>query len=421
MGSCLNTEQSMSLLLIFLLAGSQAASLPAKYSETTRKRVSRVLTEFPVIDGHNDFPMALRQLLRNDVSLLDFDSDLTQVEPWSSYWANHIDLPRMRKGQMGGQFWSAFIGCSAQFHDAVQLFLEQIDVIRQFVARYPDDLHWATSVADIEEARGQGKIASLIGVESGHAIGSSLPLVRTLYRMGARYMTLTHGCNTPWADAAQVEVGDFPPRVGGLSKFGEKVVREMNRLGMLVDLSHVSSDAMRQALAVTRAPVIFSHSGARAICTYPRNVPDDVLQMVAEKGGIVMVNFFPYFLTDDYPARNATVQDVVAHINHIRAVAGVEHVGIGGDYNGINVTPVGLEDVSHYPEVFAALIEDGTYDWTDEELAMVASQNLINTFRAVEEVRDLLASEGEQPDNSWIPEADLGSDTGCNSDFPPKP
>jgi len=322
---------------------------------------------------------------------------------------------------MGGQFWSAFIGCSAQFHDAVQLFLEQIDVIRQFVSRYPDDLHWATSVADIEEARAEGKIASLIGVESGHAIGSSLPLVRTLYRMGARYMTLTHGCNTPWADAAQVEVGDFPPRVGGLSEFGEKVVREMNRLGMLVDLSHVSSDAMRQALAVTRAPVIFSHSGARAICSYPRNVPDDVLQMVAEKGGIVMVNFFPYFLTDDYPARNATVQDVVAHINHIRAVAGVEHVGIGGDYNGINVTPVGLEDVSHYPEVFAALIEDGTYDWTDEELGLLASQNLINTFRAVEEVRDLLASEGEEPDNSWIPEVDLGSDTGCNSDFPPKP
>jgi len=410
----------MSLLFLFLLSAAQAASLPGRYSESTRKRVERVLAEFPVIDGHNDFPMGLRQLLRNDISKLDFDTDLTKVEPWASYWANHIDLPRMRKGQMGGQFWSAFIGCDAQFHDAVQLFLEQIDVIRQFVSRYPDSLHWATSVADIEEARAQGKIASLIGVESGHAIGSSLPLVRTLYTMGARYMTLTHGCNTPWADAAQVEVGDFPPRVGGLSEFGEKVVREMNRLGMLVDLSHVSSDAMRQALAVTRAPVIFSHSGARAICSYPRNVPDDVLEMVAEKGGIVMVNFFPYFLTDDRN-RNATVQDVVAHINHIRAVAGVEHVGIGGDYNGIPSTPVGLEDVSHYPEVFAALIEDKTYDWTDEELGMVASQNLINTFRSVEEVRDLLASEGEQPDNSWIPEVDLGSDTGCNSDFPPKP
>merc|ERR1719402_1450474 len=342
----------MSLLILFFFVGSQTAFLPWQYTETTQARIERILTEFPVIDGHNDFPMGIRELLRNDISKLDFDSDLTIVEPWASYWANHIDLPRMRKGQMGGQFWSAFIGCSAQFHDAVQLFLEQIDVIHQLVARYPEDLHWATSVADIEAARAQGKIASLIGVESGHAIGSSLPLVRALYRMGARYMTLTHGCNTPWADAAQVEVGDFPPRVGGLSEFGEKVVREMNRLGMLVDLSHVSSDAMRQALAVTRAPVIFSHSGARAICSYPRNVP---------------------------------------------------------------------EDVSHYPEVFAALIEDGTYDWTDEELAMLASQNLINTFRAVEEVRDLLASEGEQPDNSWIPEVDLGLDTGCNSDFPPKP
>jgi len=410
----------MSLFILFFFVGSQTAFLPWQYTETTQARIERILTEFPVIDGHNDFPMGIRELLRNDISKLDFDSDLTIVEPWASYWANHIDLPRMRKGQMGGQFWSAYIGCSAQFHDAVQLFLEQIDVIHQLVARYPEDLHWATSVADIEAARAEGKIASLIGVESGHAIGSSLPLVRTLYRMGARYMTLTHGCNTPWADAAQVEVGDFPPRVGGLSEFGEKVVLEMNRLGMLVDLSHVSSDAMRKALAVTRAPVIFSHSGARAICSYPRNVPDDVLQMVAEKGGIVMVNFFPFFLTDDYPNRNATVQDVVAHINHIRAVAGVEHVGIGGDYNGIPYTPVGLEDVSHYPEVFAALIEDGTFDWTDEELAMVASKNLINTFRAVEEVRDLLAAEGEQPDNSWIPEADLGSDTGCNSDFPPK-
>lgn len=322
---------------------------------------------------------------------------------------------------MGGQFWSAFISCRSQFKDSVQLFLEQIDIIRQFVARYPDDLHWATSVADIEEAWAQGKIASMIGVESGHAIGSSLPLLRTLYAMGARYMTLTHGCNTPWADAAQVESGQFPARVDGISEFGAKVVLEMNRLGMLVDLSHVSSDAMRQVLAQTRAPVIFSHSGARAICSNPRNVPDDVLEMVAEVGGVVMVNFYSCFLTDECSERDATIQDVVDHINHIRLVAGVEHVGIGGDYCGIDRTPVGLEDVSHYPEVFAALVEDGTFEWTDEELGMVAGTNLMNTFRSVEAVRDLMAAEGVQADNSWIPGADLGQDIGCNSgDFPPE-
>lgn len=382
-------------------------------------RVSRILSKYPVIDGHNDFPMGIRSLLRNDVTKLRFDEDMTQIEPWASYWANHVDLPRMRKGGMGGQFWSAFVGCSSQFKDAVQLFLEQIDVIRQFVARYPDDLLWSTSVADIEEAWAQGKIASLIGVESGHAIGSSLPLLRTLYHMGARYMTLTHVCNTPWADAAQVESGSFPPRADGITEFGEKIVHEMNRLGMLVDLSHVSSDAMRQVLEVTLAPVIFSHSGARAVCSHPRNVPDDVLEIVKEVGGVVMVNFYSCFLIDDCREKDATVQDVVKHINHIRSVAGVDHVGIGSDYNGIDVTPVGLEDVSHYPEVFAALIEDGTFDWTDEELGKLAGLNLINTFRAVEAIRDLMADEGVIPDNSWIPELDLGEDVGCNSDFPP--
>jgi len=382
-------------------------------------RVNRLLTDFPVIDGHNDFAMGVRRLLRNDVSKLNFDEDLTQQEPWASYWANHVDLPRMKKGKMGGQFWSAYMGCGTQFKDAVQLFLEQIDVIRQFVAKYPDDLKFATSVADIEAAWAEGKIASLIGVESGHAIGSSLSILRTLYNMGARYMTLTHTCNTPWADAAQVESGDLPPRNDGLSEFGENIVREMQRLGMLVDLSHVSSDTMRQALAVAEAPVIFSHSGARAVCGHPRNVPDDVLQTVTQNGGVVMVNFYACFLIDDCRNQDATVQDVVKHINHIRAVAGVDHVGIGGDYNGIDKPPVDLKDVSHYPEVFAALIEDGTYEWTDEELAKLAGLNLIRTFRAAEEYRDIKAAEGALEDNNWIPEIDLGEDTGCNSDFPP--
>jgi len=425
MGSlCLKMSSSitLSLILIYLSCSSSKFVSPpggSERSQQTWERVYRVLGEHPVVDGHNDFPMGVRSLLKNDVwNSLHFDQDLTQQEPWSSYWANHCDLPRMRKGQMGGQFWSSFISCKAQFHDAVQLFLEQIDVIRQMVAKYPDDLMWAVSSDDIQAAMRSGKIASLIGVESGHAIGSSLALLRTLYEMGARYMTLTHGCNTPWADAAQVEQGYFPPRSDGISQFGHKVVLEMNRLGMLVDLSHVSSDVMRQVLDFTLAPVIFSHSGARAVCSHPRNVPDDVLQTVAQVGGVVMVNFYSCFLTDDCQEREATVEDVVKHINHIRRVAGVDHVGIGGDYNGVDITPTGLEDVSKYPEVFAALIEDGEFDWTDEDLAKLANGNLLRTFRQAEEVRDLLAENGVRPDNSWIPAADMGNDTSCNTDFP---
>ena len=187
------------------------------------ERVMRVLGEHPVIDGHNDFPMAIRSLFQNDIGKVNFDHDLTQEEPWASYWSNHCDLPRMRQGGMGGQFWSAYISCNAQFSDAVQLFMEQVDIIKQLVAKYPADLAWAVSTADIEAAMGAGKVASMIGVESGHALGSSLAILRTLYKLGVRYMTLTHGCNTPWADAAQVESGYFPPRSNGISEFGEKV------------------------------------------------------------------------------------------------------------------------------------------------------------------------------------------------------
>ena len=398
-------------VILFLVSTSHGVPCP----ENIMARVNKVLTDYPIIDGHNDFPMGVRDLLNNDVSLLNFDHDLTKEEPWASYYFNHVDIPRMKKGKMGGQFWSAYISCNSQYKDATQKFLEQIDVIHQIVDKYPEDLMWADSAADIELAITKGKIASLVGVESGHAIGSSMSILRTLYSMGARYMTLTHGCNTPWADAAQVEDGSFPSRVNGLSDFGVKIVQEMNRLGMLVDLSHVSSDAMRQAIQASFAPVIFSHSSARAIAAHSRNVPDDVLEMVKENGGIVMVNFFTCFLVENCRTQNATVLNVVKHINHIRKIAGVDHVGIGGDYNGIDVTPVDLPDVSYYPNVFAALIEDTEFEWTDEDLGKLASGNLIRVLKEVEEVRNLLAIEGQKPDNTWISSEDLGDDTACNS------
>merc|ERR1719347_1838670 len=319
--------------------------------------------------------MAIRDLVRNNISNVPFEKDLTQEEPWASFYANHVDLPRMRKGKMGGQFWSAYVSCESQFKNSIQLFMEQVDIIKQFVKRYPNDIMWATSTADIESAAEQGKIASMIGMESGHGIGSSLPILRTFYDMGVGYMTLTHGCNTPWADAAQVESGDFPPRANGITEFGVKVVHEMNRLGMLVDLSHVSS--------------------------------------------VVMVNFFTCFLADDCRDRDVTVQDAVAHINHIRQVAGVDHVGIGGDYDGVPWTPIGLEDTSQYPNLFAALIEDDTFEWTDEDLGKLASGNILRTFKEVEFVRDALALGGVEADNSWIPEEDIQEDLQCSYDFPP--
>jgi len=318
---------------------------------------------------------------------------------------------------MGGQFWSAYVDCDSQFKDATQKFLEQIDIIKQLVERYPQDLMWAESADDIEVAIANGKIASLIGVESGHAIGSSLPLLRSLYFLGARYMTLTHGCNTPWADASQVEEGSLSPRVEGLSQFGVLVVKEMNRLGMLVDLSHVSSDTMRQAIAASEAPVIFSHSSARAISAHARNVPDDVLELVRNNRGIVMVNFYACFLIDDCGSSNATVKDIVKHINHIRRVAGVDCVGIGGDFNGIEMPPIDINDVSHYPEVFVALIEDEEFGWTDEDLGKLASGNIIRVFKEVESVRDVLAGRAAKPDNTWIPEEDLEEDTTCQTQF----
>ncbi len=369
----------------------------------TADRIAALLAEHPVVDGHNDLPWEARVRVAYDWSRLDI---ATAGQP------THTDLPRLRAGGVGAQFWSVFVPATLQGDAAVAATLEQIDGVRAMASRYAGDLALATSVADVERARAQGRIASLMGAEGGHSIDSSLGTLRMLFALGVRYLTLTHNDNVPWADSATDE------RVlGGLSPFGREVVREMNRLGMLVDLSHVSADTMRDALDTTEAPVVFSHSSARAVCDHPRNVPDDVLERLAGNGGVCMVTFVPAFVSpavrewglealqaatgagvdvdDDtafaaftvehrqrVPKPTATLQDVVAHCEHVREVAGAEHIGLGGDYDGVDQLPDGLEDVSGYPRLLAALADRG---WSDHDLARLAGGNALRVLGAAEE------------------------------------
>jgi membrane dipeptidase len=360
-----------------------------------------------VIDGHNDLAWVMRKLCGYDFGRYDLDRvDLAGPVPQF-----RTDIPRLRAGGVSGQFWSVFVPSTLSGAVAVSAILEQIDFVHRMIKRHPDAFALALTANDVDRARTDGLIASLIGMEGGHCIDGSLGVLRMMYDLGVRYMTLTHNDNVPWADSATDE-----PVLGGLSPFGEDVVREMNRLGMLVDLSHVSADVMRQALTVTSAPVIFSHSAARVLCDVPRNVPEDVLQMLTNNGGMCMVAFVSDFVstacadwfaecrdlvaqrggdprssvdldrmvreravTDPPPV--ATVADVVAHIEYIREVAGVEHVGIGGDYDGAALMPSGLEDVSCYPSLFDALSSRG---WSKVELELLRSGNVLRVLRDAE-------------------------------------
>jgi membrane dipeptidase len=327
------------------------------------------------------------------------------------------DFARLTAGGVGGQFWSVYVPSPEPGVDpagSVTTVLEQIDIVHRMVARYPDRLQLALSAADIENAQKAGKIASLIGMEGGHAINSSLATLRMMYRLGARYMTLTHNLNVPWADA-----GTDTPKLDGLSPFGEEVIHEMNRLGMMVDLSHTSPATMGDVLRVTTAPVIFSHSSARALTDVPRNVPDDILRQIPKNGGIVMVTFVPGFVSQtvaDYnksetaernrlqaipgstpeavtrgidnwhaahPAPRATLTQVADHIDHIKRVAGIDHIGLGGDFDGITSVVQGLEDVSTYPALIAELLKRG---YTDDDIHKIAGRNILRVMRAVEAV-----------------------------------
>ena len=372
---------------------------------TSFDRARAVLAAHPIVDGHNDLAFALRE--RVDYDLDRFDVTARQA-------VTQTDLVRLAEGGVGGQFWSVYVPSSGIGDRAVIGTLEQVDFVHHLIERYPDRLSLALCAADVEKAQANGTIASLIGAEGGHSIGSSLGVLRILQRLGVRYLTLTHNVNVPWADAAL-----DGPRLGGLSDFGRLVVREMNRLGMLVDLSHVAVGTMRDALETTSAPVIFSHSSARALCDHARNVPDEVLTALRTNGGVCMVTFVPPFISEDCrawdqeivddmrvrgedpldwpaytaavqaraakaPPPTATVPQVADHIDHVRDVAGVEHVGLGGDFDGCDPMPAGLEDVSCYPALIAELVERR---WSDDDIAALTRRNILRVLADAESVQ----------------------------------
>jgi len=333
-------------------------------------RVKELLLETPLVDGHNDLPFQLRINYRNKINDVDLYEPIT-TEPGYG----HTDITRLKKGSVGAQFWAAYIPCSTQYEVAVRLAMEQIDVIWRFTKKYPEVFKFAKTAAEIRSIAGEGKIASLIGLESGHGIDSSLDTLRVMYRLGVRYMTLTHSCHTPWADSCTPKKMEH----NGLTAFGKTLVNEMNRLGMFVDISHVSSKTMRDALDVTEAPVIFSHSSALALCNNTRNVPDDVLIKLKKNRGVIMVNFYNDYVTC---SQKATRNDVADHIDHIKKIGGIDIVALGADYDGVKRVPEGLEDVSTYPDLLAVLMERG---YTDEEIRKIAGENLLRAMTEMEQ------------------------------------
>lgn len=400
-------QRRCSLRVLVLLAAlvSVGVGVPLTLKATTlpsgaqrMQLVATLLHETPLVDGHNDLPWNLRSFVHNEVGNFSFDSDLRQVSPWNSSRWSHTDLPRLRKGQVGAQFWAAYVPCGSQWKDAVAMTLEQVDVVRRLVSKYPSQLQMASSSHDIIEIHGRGRVACLVGVEGGHSLGNSMSVLRSLYLSGVRYLTLTHTCSTPWATSASRDADISAGRTrSGLTDFGKAVIGEMNRLGMLVDLSHTSDETALDALSISRAPVIFSHSAARTLCNNSRNVPDHLLHALAENDGIIMVSFYPQFVSCSH---TATADHVLNHIKYIRNLIGIDHVGLGAGYDGINWTPQGLEDVSRYPVLLAHLLEDP--QWTAQDVKKLAGENFLRVFRSAEKVSRQLAMEGVLPSETIV-------------------
>ena len=411
------------LLSCIVLSPVLGTAAPASSTDYAT-RVAKVLAKTPLIDGHNDLPWEIRERFDSKLSALDLSNDTSKIlSPEGTPLMT--DIPRLRRGQVGGQFWSVWIPSEVHGPAAVQETMEEIDIVRQMVAHYPNDFEIAYTAADVRRIHHAGKIASLIGIEGGHQINDSLAMLREMYVLGARYMTLSHAVNNDWADAATDN-----PKHHGLTPFGKEVVHEMNRIGMLVDLSHVSAETMKAALETSEAPVMFSHSSARALDDHPRNVDDETLRLLARNGGVVMVNFYPGYVSNarnqwdaDYaaararfntppfaglyigqpekakaamdewlkahPAPEVPLSVVADHIEHVRDVAGIDHVGLGSDFDGIPATPTGLDGVDKYPALLIELMKRG---WTDDQIAKVSGENILRVLAEAEAVSTRLQS-----------------------------
>lgn len=401
-------KKAVGFSLALLVTPTLAFGAPGITAEE-QARIEKILAATPLIDGHNDLAEQITENYGGDPSQVDLAKDTRKLSH-----PLHTDIPRLRAGKVGAQFWSVYVPAELQGAVSGEAVHVQIDIVRRIVAEHPDVFELATSADDIERIHKAGRIASMLGMEGGEAINSKLAVLRDFRAEGVLYMTLCHWKTTSWVDSAT-----DAPQHGGLSPFGEEVVEEMNRIGMLVDLSHTSAETMKDALRVSRAPVIFSHSSARALDGHPRNVPDDVLKLVKKNGGVVMVNFAPPFVSEElrqwsankdaeearqkslflgdpdaakagldawvaaHPRPEATLLQVADHIEHIRDVAGADGVGIGSDFDGIPFTPVGLEGVETYPALFAELMRRG---WGDDDLAKLAGGNLLRVLRKAEEV-----------------------------------
>lgn len=412
-----NTTKLISIFVtVALFMGCASLSAQTDRDEY-RQQAIEILESVPLFDGHNDAPYQYRNRVGYKFSELDF-YDTTQLDN-----PMHTDIPRLKEGRVGAQWWSVYVPANIPEDEAVKRTMEQIDFVNRMAEKYPDEFEMAYTADDVERIFAEGKIASLIGMEGGHSISNSLATLRMFYDLGARYMTITHSRTLDWVDAA----GDEPQH-DGLSGFGEEVIREMNRLGMAVDLSHVTPATMKDAIRVSEAPVMFSHSNIRAISNHPRNVPDDVLQLLPEKDGLVMVTFVESFtseelrqwyaersgylakmeslyagqpdiiseMMDEWSEENempkSTLEQVADHIDHIRDQVGVDHIGIGGDYDGVSSLPTGLEDVSTYPDLFAELLKRG---YSEDDLRKIAGENMLRVLRGIEATAERLQQERE--------------------------